>query len=394
VATLVAQGAAPEEIFAPVAGEIAGVTGLEVVMVGRYDSDRTVTLTGAAGDHPFQPGTRWPLDGRSVSSQILDTGRSVASDPYERMSGTIADAARSAGFRAPVILDGRVWGNVTVGGTDPVPLPADIERRLSQFTELVAAAVSNAQVRQDLRRFVDEQAALRRIATLVAEGAESRVVFDAVCEGTGRLMGATNVNLAHFTPDGFNLTMAGWSIRENHVPTGTRLLLDGETINVIIRRTGAAARVRTYEGVAGELANVLRRLGIRSEVGAPVVVDGKVWGALIAGSDKSEEFPSDAESRLASFAELIATAVANATARAELVGAQRRLIEASDAARQRLTRDIHDGAQQQFVNTLINVQLAQQKLSSAPNRATATPCAHFPRRTAPRRAGHRPRLAA
>src|SRR4029453_6755847 len=154
VAPLVAQGAPPAEIFALVAQEIARVTGLEMVMVGRYEPDRVVTLTGAAGEHPFRPGTRWPLDGRSVSSQILDTGRSVTSDPYDQMTGKIAEAARSAGFRAgvgaPIIVDGRVWGNVTVGGTERTPLPADIEPRLTQFTELVATAVANAHAREAL----------------------------------------------------------------------------------------------------------------------------------------------------------------------------------------------------------------------------------------------------
>ena len=85
VATLVARGAAPADIFALVAQEIARVTGLEMVMIGRYDLDRTVTLTGAVGEHPFQPGTRWSLDGTRVSSQILDTGRSVRSGPGCRL---------------------------------------------------------------------------------------------------------------------------------------------------------------------------------------------------------------------------------------------------------------------------------------------------------------------
>ena len=102
---------------------------------------------------------------------------------------------------------------------------------------------------------------------------------------------------------------------------------------------------------------------------APVVVNGLVWGALIVGSDDPDPLPAGSDMRLASFAGLIGTAIANASARAELIAAQRRVIEAGDAARERLTRDIHDGAQQQFVNTLINLQLAQQKLAAAPERA-------------------------
>ena len=320
-----------------------------------------MTLTGAFGEHPFQPGTRWPLDGKSVSSQVLDTGRSVTSDPYHRMSGKIAEAARSAGLRggvgAPVLVDGRVWGNVTVGGTEPAPLRADIERRLTQFTELIATAVSNAQARSDLRRLAEEQAALRRIATLVAQGADSQLVFDAVCEETGRLFAATTVNLVHFTPDGFHLATSGWSMRHIHVPTGTLLPLAGETIDTIVRRTAAPGRCDSYEGVAGELAELIRRQGIRSEVGAPVIVGGIVWGALIAGTDESEPLAAGTEDRLASFAELIATAVSNATTRSELLASRARIVGAADEQRRRVVRDLHDGAQQRLVNALITLQL-------------------------------------
>ncbi len=539
LATIVAQGAAAEDIFALVAQEIARVTGLEMVMVGRYEHDRTVTLTGAAGEHPFQPGTRWPLDGKSVSSQILDTGRSVSSDPYHKMSGTIAAAARSAGMRAgvgaPVIVDGRIWGNVTVGGTDRAPLPANIERRLTQFTELIATAVSNAQARQDLgrlaegqaalrrvatkvargappdeifravaargrgparlpivalnryetdgtatvigavgdhpfqtgtswtlegpsltgevnrtgrparvndyadvpgsigraahaggvhagvgvpiivdgnvwgvisagggagvpllpdaedrltsfaeliatavsnaqarqevRRLLDEQAALRRIATLVARGAKPQTVFDAVCEETGRVFGAATANLAHFTPDGINLTISGWSLRGVHGRTGTRLPIDGDSINAIVQRTGAPGRCDSYEHAQGEIAALMRQLGVRSEVGAPVVVDGGVWGVLIAGTDEPEPLPAGTEHRLADFAELIATAVSNTTARSELIASRARIVAAGDEQRRRVVRDLHDGAQQRLVHALITLQLAASEAGSPPELA-------------------------
>ncbi|HEX4838504.1 MAG TPA: GAF domain-containing sensor histidine kinase, partial [Solirubrobacteraceae bacterium] len=348
VATLVAEGAEPEDIFALVAEEIARATGLEMVMIGRYYPEQTVTLTGAAGDHPFQPGTRWPLDGKSVSSQILDTGRPVSSDPYHRMTGTIAEAARSAGMRAgvgvPVIVDGKIWGNVTVGGTDRAPLPANTERRLTQFTELIATAVSNAQARQDLRRLVEEQAALRRIATLVAEGAPSQRVFDAVCEETGRVFGAATANLAHFTPDGINLTISGWSLRGVHGRTGTRLPIDGDSINAIVQRTGAPGRCDSYEHAQGEIAALMRQLGVRSEVGAPVVVDGEVWGVLIAGTDEPEPLAPGTEYRLSEFAELIATAVSNTQARQDL----RRLVD-EQAALRRIATLVARGAQSQTV---------------------------------------------
>jgi PAS domain S-box-containing protein len=223
--------------------------------------------------------------------------------------------------------------------------------------------------RLDLKIIADEQAALRRIATLVAEGAEPRTVFDAVCEETGRLIKAASVNLDHFTPDGANLVMSGWSLHGTHVPAGTRLPLEGDSINALIRRTQAPSRIDSYQGVSGRLAARLRELGIRSEVGALVVVNGNPWGALIAGTGSPEPLPAGAELRVASFAELIGTAVSNATTHSELIESRTRIITASDAARRQVTRDLHDGAQQQFVSAIINLQLAQQNWSSAPERA-------------------------
>ena len=216
----------------------------------------------------------------------------------------------------------------------------------------------------DMRFLAAEQAALRRVATLVARGAPTQAVFDAVCLETGRLLDATSVNLAHFSPASENVTMAGWSVRDTHVPAGTRLPLEGETINVIIRRTGAPARVDGYEAVEGDLAALLRRLGVRCEVGAPVVVDGAVWGGLIAGSDEFEQFPPGSEDRVASFAELIGTAVSNATARAELLASRARIVAAADEGRRRLARDLHDGAQQRFVNAAISLRLARRRMAT------------------------------
>jgi PAS domain S-box-containing protein len=239
----------------------------------------------------------------------------------------------------------------------------DISERQRAEEDLIAAE-------RRLRLVAAEQAALRRVATLVARGAIPQDVFDAVCEETGRLIEATNVNLAHFTPAGNNLTVASWSLHGNQVPQGTELPLGDETINAMVQRTKTPARLDSYDGVAGELAELIRKLGIRSEIAAPVVIDGHVWGALIAGSDKSKPLPERTESRLAKFAELTATAVSNATARAGLIAASRRVIEAGDAARRRVTRDLHDGAQQQFVNSVIHLQLAQQKWTQSPGRAT------------------------
>ncbi len=228
----------------------------------------------------------------------------------------------------------------------------DITDRLTAEQELRAA-------HSRLEAIAVEQAALRHVATLVAQGAKPSDLFDAVCEQTGSLFGATRVNLVHFTPDGHSLTMAGWSSHQTHVPAGTRLPLDGETVNRIVQRTGRPARVDTYDGVSGELAALLRSLGIRSDVGAPVVVEGEVWGALIAGSDGSVKLPEDAEARLALFTELIATAISNAESQRALASSRKRIVTAADQTRRRIERDLHDGTQQRLVSLALELRAAQ-----------------------------------
>jgi PAS domain S-box-containing protein len=200
------------------------------------------------------------------------------------------------------------------------------------------------------------------VATLVARGTDSAAVFDAVCAETGALIGATSVNLARFTADGFNLTMAGWSERDTHIPTGTRLPIGPDTINAVIRRTVSPARVDSYEDASGELARLIRERGIRSEVGAPVLVEGRVWGALIAGTDGDVLLPAGTELRVARFAELIATAVANATTRSELIASRARIVAAGDEARRRIERNLHDGTQQRLVALGLDLQATRSTI--------------------------------
>jgi PAS domain S-box-containing protein len=374
VATLVASGAPQAEVFAVVAREVAACLDVPLISVVRFETDGTATHVGVWGNqNPHPVGTTWRLDEHGAAGIVYHSGGPARVD-YAHVPGPIAaKLARDAGIRSavavPIVVNGRAWGAMMALSTTNTPQPGSTEARLASFTELVATAIANAEARDELQQLADEQAALREVATLVAQGAEPRAVFDAVCEVTGRLISAASVNLAQFTADEHNLTMAGWSQRGTHIPPGTRLPLEGDSINALVKQTQAPGRVDSYEGLSGRLAVRLRELGIKSEVGAPVIVDGSVWGALIAGTDRPEPLPPGAEWRLANFAELIGTAVSNATARADLTASRARIVTASDAARQRVTRDLHDGAQQQFVNTIINLQLTQQKWSSAPQQA-------------------------
>jgi PAS domain S-box-containing protein len=374
VATLVARGAPPEKVFAVVAREVAGCLQLPLVSIVRFDAGGTAVHVGVWGRrNPFPVGTSWQLDEHGAAGRVHRSGRPARVD-YAHVPGPIAatlagEASIRSAVAVPIIVSNRPWGAMMALATTTAPQPASTEARLAGFTELVATAIANAEAHEQLRRLADEQVALREVATLVARGAEPRAVFDAVCEATGRLIGAASVNLAQFTPDEMNLTQAGWSQRGTHVPPGTRLPLDGDSINALIRQTHAPARVDNYEGRSGRLAARLRELGIQSEVGAPVIVDGSIWGALIAGTDHAEPMPPGTEWRVASFAELIGTAVSNATARSELIDSRARMVTAFDAARQRVTRDLHDGAQQQLLSTIVNLQLAGEDLSSAPEQA-------------------------
>jgi PAS domain S-box-containing protein len=356
----------PAELLAAVAEEAANVLEVPLVSIVRYEPDGTATVMAALEAHPFPIGSNWPLDGPSIMAAVLATGRPARVNDYGELHGTVAGRVQAAAIHSaigvPIVVDRKTWGAMIAVAPGRAPLPDDTETRLANFTELVSAAISNAQARADLRGLADEQAALQRVATLVARGTDAAAVFDAVCVETGRLMEATSVNLARFTPDGFNLTMAGWSSHDTHVPTGTGLPLSADTINGVIQTTAAPARVDSYEGASSELAQLIHARGIRSEVGAPVFVEGQLWGALIAGTESSQPLPTGAEARLARFAELIGTAVSNATARSELVASRARIVAAGDEARRRVERNLHDGAQQRLVTLGLELDAVRTRI--------------------------------
>src|SRR5262245_60499172 len=252
----------------------------------RNESDETTTVVASwsavGGTIPL--GSQLPLGGPSIMGSVARTGRPARIDNYDRVAGAITYVVSgvpiNAGVGAPIVVDGRVWGTIIALSTEAGGLPESTEAQLAGFTELVAASISDAQFRDDLRALADEQAALSRVATLVAEGADSSVVFDAVCEEAGRLVGAASVNLSHYTPDGLNVTMAGWSLRDTHVPVGTRFPLTPDTIGGQITAARAPVRVASWEDATSEMARLVRERGIRSSLGTPIVVEGELWGAL------------------------------------------------------------------------------------------------------------------
>jgi len=375
VATLVAEGATPDELFSAVAHEVARILDVSAVSVVRFESHRASVVVASLNDPSFPVGSRWPYDGHSLNARVFETGRPARID-YSELPGPVAAAARTSGVQSgvgvPIIVDGSVWGMVAVGrrhrrATLPVFAGSytsrivlstestdETEARLTAFTELVATAISKAQAHDDLRRLAEEQAALRRVATLVAAAAPPNEIFAAVAEEVARILGLARIEMVRYEPDGTG-TVLGAS-GDHPFPTGSRWTLDGESIMASVLRTGRPARIDDYSDLPGKIAEVARGAGFRSAIGAPIVVDGRIWGTIIAISTSPEPIPEGSEIRLSQFTELVATAVSNATAQADLIASRARIVAAGDEARRRIERNLHDGTQQRLIALGLDLQ--------------------------------------
>jgi PAS domain S-box-containing protein len=230
------------------------------------------------------------------------------------------------------------------------------EDQLRRAQQLVAAS------RDELRVLADEQAALRRVATLVAHGGSPQESFAAVASEMGRLLGADATSLLHLEPDGTVTVVAFDSRTGAAMRIGARLALDAGSDAAAAWRAGRAARMDRFDGPAGSFAALLTGLGARSAVGAPIVVEGRVWGAIVAAWMREQPVSADTEGRMAQFTELVATAVANAESRAELIASRARLVAAADETRRRIERDLHDGTQQRLVSLALALRAAEAQV--------------------------------
>ena len=119
------------------------------------------------------------------------------------------------------------------------------------------------------------------------------------------------------------------------------------------------ARINDYTELEGAMAEAIRRAGIRSTVGIPILVAGRLWGVMMVSSTELERLPDDTEARLTDFTELVATAIANADSRAELSASRARIVAAADETRRAIERNLHDGAQQRLVSLALELRAAQ-----------------------------------
>jgi signal transduction histidine kinase len=367
VATLVATGAPPEEVFAAVTAEVGRAVSVDITVLVRYDPDGAETTVGvwsSTGALPVAVGTRARLGGRNVTSLVSQTGRPARIDDYGGSTGPIGDYSRDVGIRAsvgvPISVEGRLWGVMIVASGREV-LRAQTEARLAGFTELVATAIANAQARTELRGFAEEQAALRRVATLVARAAAPEAVFAAVTSEVGRLLSVELALLNRYDANGTVTSLAPWSSTgaAGPFPGGARSTLGGRNVPTVVFQTRRPARIDDYADATGSTADIARDGGIRSAVGAPINVEGRLWGVMGVLSTRVEPLPPDTEARLAGFTELVATAIANAEAQAALTASRARIVAAADTMRRRIERDLHDGAQQRLVSLALQIREAQ-----------------------------------
>jgi signal transduction histidine kinase len=184
-----------------------------------------------------------------------------------------------------------------------------------------------------------------------------------VAEEIGRCLNLNNAEVVQYSDDGGAIVVASHAAPgEPTFSVGDRLTLEGDNVAALVLRAGKAARMDDFQNAAGSVAARARDLGIRSVVGAPIILDERTWGMALVRSTRSEPLPPDTEQHIAEFADLIATAIAAATTRAELIKSRGRIVAAADQTRRRLERNLHDGAQQRAVSLGLRLRLAEDSV--------------------------------
>ncbi len=372
VATLVAAGTEPDELFSAVSEEVARLFAVDGAGIGRFEPDGSeVTVVGASESLGHIPvGTRQNLDESFISRQVYRTGHTARVDfpRDDRIDasayGQLAQRVLAMGFlstvAAPILVEGKLWGLVTASSSRAT-LPPNTERRVERFCELVATAIANAEGRAELassearaRALAHEQAALSRVATLVAQGASPDALFSAVAREVAGIINIPVVGVSRYEADG-TFTILG-IFGETKFTVGSRWPVDVHRIAGLVLATGRPSRTDDDPTTTDRFGEAFRGDLTASTLGVPIVVDGSVWGFLMAAAETGRPIPTDTEKRLARFTQLVATAVSNATTRADLIASRARIVAAGDEARRRIERNLHDGTQQRLVAIGLDVE--------------------------------------
>ncbi len=235
------------------------------------------------------------------------------------------------------------------------------DRQAAENARLLATLSEHTSM---LERLAEEQAALRRVATLVADQAGADDIFAAVAEEATRLLRANMGGVARYGPDRSLTLVAEWHRGSRGLPIGMRLELGNDIERLQGLWSGRPVRLTNYEGMSDLVVGLARELGIHSTVGAPILVDGAVWGSMYVNSTDPEPFPDDTESRILGFAQLAATAISNAVSRSQLAASRARVVAAADETRRRIERDLHDGIQQRLVSLALELRFSEEGMPS------------------------------
>ena len=374
VAVAVATEAEPERLFNAVSEEVGRLLGARSAATVRYvdGEDASVIVGGWGIDDRFavEVDTLLPFQGGAIE-RVFRTRKTARVD-IENETPAVQQNMRSTDVSsqvaAPIVVSGRLWGATSVSVGPPDRFPHDAEERLGKFTRLVAVALANAQAREELATLAEEQAALSRVAVAVATEEHPERLFNAVSEEIGRLFRARSAATVRYVEDADAAELVGGWAREGKFDAklGVRLPFQGGAI-ARVRKTGRTARI-DLENEPRDVQEHMIDAGVTSGVAAPIVVSGRLWGSTSISINGPERFPADVEKRLEKFTNLVAVALANAEAREELNASRARIVQAGDAERRRLERNLHDGAQQRLVSVALGLRLAQTRL---PDDATA-----------------------
>ncbi len=376
VAVTVATETAPERVFDVVTEEVARVLGADAANLVRFSPSNDEGLIVGKWSEPGVPipgpGTIVAIADGSALAKVAQTGapvRMATEDPGvpAELHQRLTELGVTSLVAAPIAVSGHIWGAVVVSLTGELRFEANAEERLGKFAGLVAVAVANALAREELATLAEEQAALSRVAVAVATEERPERLFSVVSEEIGRLFGADAGATVRYVDDLDGAVIVGAWQRSGDVdvPLGVPLPFEGGAI-ARVAQTGRTARI-DLETEPSELRERMLAAHVSSGVAAPIVVSGRLWGATsLSNGDGLGRFPSDIETRLEKFTSLIAVALANAEAREELTASRARIVQAGDAERRRLERNLHDGAQQRFVSLALGLRLAESRLVDDP----------------------------
>lgn len=376
VAELVARGASPDEVFASVAEKLGRLVKVNGAKMCRYEIDETATFVASWGELEagIPAGMRLSTRGDSVTCQIRRTGAPARVDNFGLAEGDIATVQRTAGMTSavgvPINVGGCLWGALIVGTVGRRPLPLDTEQRMSGFAELVAIALSNLEARTALQGLADEQAALRRVATVVARE-EWTVTLPTIVREVGQLLAVDGAVLLRFEDDEIATILTVWGAPDLTRYVNRKESFRGDNPVAYVWRTHRPARQQGFDGCEGYMAETSRENGITSSVATPVIVENHLWGAMVVYSTAVEPLPATTERRVAQFAELVATAIGNMKSRLELMESRARIVRTADDVRRRFERDLHDGIQQRLVSTAMHVSSVETSLASGSNQPRA-----------------------